>query len=45
MISDECQIIEELCNLEWRVLIFDSMQLARPTGKSYDEIWITEYAK
>jgi alpha/beta superfamily hydrolase len=43
--SDECQIVEELCNLGWRILIFDSMQFARPTGKPYDEMWIDDYAK
>jgi hypothetical protein len=42
---DECQIIEELCNLGWRILIFDSMQFARPTGKPYDEMWIDDYVK
>jgi alpha/beta superfamily hydrolase len=45
MTSDECQVIEELCNLGWRILIFDSMQFARPTGKPYDEMWIGDYAK
>jgi hypothetical protein len=43
--KDECEVIGQLVDSEWRVIIFESMQFAKPDDTPVNELWIEDYAE
>jgi hypothetical protein len=41
----ECNVIQQLIKSRWRVLIFESMQFAKPDDTIANELWVEDYVE
>lgn len=41
----ECEVIQELTDLGWRILVFNNIQFVTPDSTPLNEMWIEDYAE